>query len=149
MKTCTKCKIEKPVEQFSVQKVSRDGRRPRCKECTSIADRTYNKKHSKKRAKTTREWQKNNPKRYKKILTKALNKRKEAILAQTPEQTALELSAMDSLYIMARILSNSCGEPFHVDHIIPISKGGLHHFDNLQIISAEENLKKGNYLASL
>ena len=45
---------------------------------------------------------------------------------------------------MARILGNSCGEKFHVDHIHPISKGGLHVFDNLQILSAEENLKKGS-----
>jgi 5-methylcytosine-specific restriction endonuclease McrA len=34
----------------------------------------------------------------------------------------------------------------HVDHIRPLSKGGAHHQDNLQIISARENLEKGaNY----
>jgi len=35
------------------------------------------------------------------------------------------------------------GIQHHVDHIIPLSKGGLHHPDNLQILTAEENLKKG------
>jgi 5-methylcytosine-specific restriction endonuclease McrA len=33
---------------------------------------------------------------------------------------------------------------YHVDHIIPLSKGGLHHPDNLQYLTAEENLKKGS-----
>ena len=35
---------------------------------------------------------------------------------------------------------------YHVDHIIPLSRGGKHHQDNLQIILAEENLKKYNKL---
>ena len=35
---------------------------------------------------------------------------------------------------------------YHVDHIKPLSKGGLHHEDNLQILLAKDNLRKGaNY----
>ena len=32
----------------------------------------------------------------------------------------------------------------HMDHIVPISKGGLTIWDNLQTLCAECNLKKGN-----
>jgi len=32
-----------------------------------------------------------------------------------------------------------------VDHIKPVSKGGSNYPDNLQILTAEENLKKGAY----
>ena len=33
---------------------------------------------------------------------------------------------------------------YHVDHIKPLSKGGLHCVRNLQYLTAEENLKKGD-----
>lgn len=36
-----------------------------------------------------------------------------------------------------------CPEGYVVDHIIPISMGGLHHISNLQYLTKEENLKKG------
>jgi len=34
--------------------------------------------------------------------------------------------------------------PFHVDHVVPLSKGGLHHEDNLRIIPAFLNRVKGS-----
>lgn len=39
-----------------------------------------------------------------------------------------------------------CPEGHEVDHIIPISKGGLHHQDNLQYLTIHENRSKGNKL---
>ena len=43
-------------------------------------------------------------------------------------------------------LSEKTGIPHEVDHIIPISKGGKHHENNLQILTAIENRKKYNKL---
>ena len=34
MKTCTKCKIEKPLKDFGNEKRVKDGKQARCKECT-------------------------------------------------------------------------------------------------------------------
>lgn len=149
MKTCRACNIEQPKSNFSKQVTGKDGLRARCKSCTSVTDRAYHKKHAKKRRKMSRQWQLDNPKRYQKNKRRALEVRQRRIAEQTPPQSQLELSALEGLYMMAKILSNSCGESYHIDHIIPLSKGGPHHFDNLQILSAEDNIKKGNYLASL
>jgi hypothetical protein len=37
-----------------------------------------------------------------------------------------------------------CPKGYEVDHIIPISKGGKHHPDNLQYLTISENRKKSN-----
>jgi len=39
-------------------------------------------------------------------------------------------------------VSQCTGILFHVDHVIPLSKGGIHHQDNLQVIPAIINLRK-------
>jgi len=49
-----------------------------------------------------------------------------------------------NFYKEAELLTKETGIIHHVDHIIPVSKGGLHHQDNLQVITKIENLKKGN-----
>jgi hypothetical protein len=38
----------------------------------------------------------------------------------------------------------NCPEGHEVDHIIPLSRGGLHHEDNLQYLLKEDNRRKGN-----
>lgn len=39
-------------------------------------------------------------------------------------------------------------EGYEVDHIVPVSKGGLHHQDNLQYLPKEVNRKKSNKLVA-
>lgn len=56
--------------------------------------------------------------------------------------TAEEKQAIAKFYATARLLTKLTGEAHHVDHIIPLAKGGLHHPDNLQVLRAVDNLKK-------
>ena len=49
---------------------------------------------------------------------------------------------INEIYCKAKQLTKETGIPHEVDHIIPISKGGKHHEDNLQILTAIENRKK-------
>ena len=43
MKTCTKCKIEKPFEEFYKNKISPDGHKSSCKECDKIRQQEIKK----------------------------------------------------------------------------------------------------------
>lgn len=54
---------------------------------------------------------------------------------QTPPDA--DLKAMQEFYY-------NCPAGHEVDHIIPISLGGLHHLPNLQYLTISENRKKSN-----
>ena len=77
--------------------------------------------------------------------TKYLKIRKERIKSQTPLLNESEKIEIKKIYKKRTFLNNKNGSiKFHIDHIYPISKGGLHHPHNLRLISAKENLKKGS-----
>jgi len=49
-----------------------------------------------------------------------------------------------NIYKQRGAMTKGHGEQYHVDHIIPLCIGGAHHQDNLRVITATENLEKGN-----
>lgn len=63
-------------------------------------------------------------------------------LVCVPSLTLNEYNRMYEIYKKSQDLSESTGVLHHVDHIVPISKKGLHHPDNLQVLTAAENCKK-------
>lgn len=64
--------------------------------------------------------------------------------AQTPNLTKDQRQKIEALYSSARSLTEATGIQHHVDHIRPVSKGGLHVPENLRVVTATENLKKSN-----
>ena len=56
---------------------------------------------------------------------------------QTPKD--VDLKALQQFYM-------NCPEGHEVDHIHPVSKGGLHTLENLQYLTISENRKKSNKL---
>jgi len=54
---------------------------------------------------------------------------------QTPKD--IDIKAIQQFYA-------NCPKGYEVDHIIPISKGGLHTLENLQYLTVSENRKKSN-----
>ena len=57
--------------------------------------------------------------------------------AQTPQD--VDRKAIQEFYA-------NCPKGYEVDHIVPISKGGLHHIYNLQYLTITENRRKSNKL---
>ncbi|MCP9813987.1 HNH endonuclease signature motif containing protein [Synechococcus lacustris] len=73
-----------------------------------------------------------------------IERRRQRIINQTPELTEIEKEQIKQIYEERSRLNNDAGYIlFHVDHKVPLSKGGLHHPSNLAILKASENIMKG------
>lgn len=74
--------------------------------------------------------------------------RKAAKLQRTPSWlTQADIATIEQLYLTAAALSDFMGEPYEVDHIIPLQGelvSGLHVPDNLQILPKSANRSKRN-----
>lgn len=149
-KTCTECKIEKPVQEFHKH---RNGYKPKCKVCRNSIYKAYAKTEIAKenaRERVKRFYQKHSDKvkaykkQYRKSthgrgMTNAKNARYRAAKLQATPSWA-NLDKINEIYI-------NCPEGYHVDHIIPLQGKtvcGLHVENNLQYLPAIDNIKKGN-----
>lgn len=71
--------------------------------------------------------------------------RRDKIKEATPATlTKEERALMTKMYQVARQMSASTGTKYQVDHIVPLAIGGLHTPENLQIITEEQNKKRGS-----
>jgi len=76
-----------------------------------------------------------------------IERRKQRIIDQTPELTEIEKEQIRQIYEERSRLNDAAGYIlYHVDHKVPLSKGGLHHPSNLTILKATENIIKGSRL---
>ena len=150
MKQCSKCKEDKSPECFSKWKRGKDGLYPHCKPCRAEARRTSREKDNEYR----KTWSKDNPdkvrasyyryyEKNKHIYIKNSAKRRATLKMQTPDLTTEEISRLNYIYWLRKDLETVSGEFYDVDHVHPISKGGLHHPDNLQVLPRDLNRSKG------
>ena len=163
MKVCTVCKMDKPLFDYSPDKRIKSGVQSRCKPCYAKimkerrakdpgahrdAVKNSTAKHYQKKLQRNNEYRKNNPHKVKQWKRKDRLVNKPRVLADnarrrgwTRGETSPEVEQLYALRDFYR--SMSLGEEFHVDHIQPLSKGGLHVFSNMQVIPAIDNLRKG------
>jgi ribonuclease HI len=67
-----------------------------------------------------------------------------AKITLTPDET----QALRSLQRKRKILYEKTGIKYQLDHILPLSYGGIHHPCNIQIITASKNSIKNNKILS-
>ena len=69
--------------------------------------------------------------------------RGEIIEADLIGMSERDLQRINNFYEVTYILNKEAGHiAYHVDHIIPLAKGGAHSHENLQILTASENRSK-------
>lgn len=164
MKTCTKCRVEKDLAMFSPSKRGLHGVQSTCKQCYAEIRRQYYKANPEKYKQVAKMYAKenygkvlernnryrqSNPEKLKEWKRKDRQKNKARILSDNALRRSMtkgsnspeivQIYALRDFYI-----AMSMGESFHVDHIIPVSKGGAHAAWNLQVIPAIDNLRKGD-----
>ncbi len=124
-KYCNHCKVVKALALFSSNVSRADKLSDHCSECKSIQQKSYRKA---------------NP-----HIANANTAKRRAYMKQALpiNQSKQDIIKIKDIYAQAKLLEQETGIKYHVDHIIPISKGGMHIPSNLQILTATENLKKG------
>lgn len=86
---------------------------------------------------TARDWKKRNPEKHCELQQRRKARQKD----QTPENA--DFTLIREFYTEAMQLTATTGIPHQVDHIVALCNGGLHHQDNLQVMTAEANRLKG------
>lgn len=140
MKTCSLCKETKEASEYYKYARNSDGLQSRCKFCHSGYYRDYyteNKETYKKRA--AEDFQKNKEAHYRRKY-----KYRQKVASDVVHLNEEEKARVEYFYWLAKDLKMITGEPHEVDHIRPISKGGKHHPDNLQVLPRVVNRSKGN-----
>ena len=162
MLVCSKCKLEKPKDSFYKNSRNKSGRYSSCKNCCKKWSKEnkdhlykykkqYKTKYQDKYKKYHQEYYQNN--KDKKILAgkkyKSSDKGKATLAALSAKYRANKRNRTPkwaNLELIKKIYSN-CPKGYHVDHIIPLNGeivSGLHVQNNLQYLTASENIKKSN-----
>lgn len=85
VKTCSKCKQQKPLIEFGKDKQKRDGLTSRCKECTRPSCREYGRQHKERRKRYFKAYKLRNAEKMKEYHRKYTIEHKEHILAYGKE----------------------------------------------------------------
>lgn len=136
-KTCSACRQVLPYTKFTKDRSSRSGLDSYCRECNSL---------------NNKQWYSDNKEEYHQ---KYIDEHRSEYNARNAKRRAQRIQATPAWANEEKIkeIYRTCPKGCHVDHIYPLISDwvcGLHVESNLQHLSAEDNLRKGNkYIAGL
>lgn len=165
MKTCTKCKVEKPFTDFGKESSKKDGFRSNCKSCRALyyaADReklaakqagyraanpekqaAYCSANRNKIAANKADYYATNPEKFAERNRNRRARKRNAegkhtaadVRAIFEKQQGLCANCIEKLF-------KSGKQKFHVDHIMPLARGGSNWPYNIQCLCPTCNLSK-------
>ena len=106
----------------------------------TIYQKIYYQKHAEQERMRVSVWKKANPEKVNayKATRKAIQNKVNDI------HTSDDKWLLAEFYSLAKLREEVLGFKWHVDHIVPLSKGGRHCLTNLQVVPEHWNLSKGN-----
>ena len=160
-KECSKCHISKELKCFDKDKGKWDGLYPSCKECVKIKSHVTYAKDPKKRYEKVIAYMKKtgaysaykpyNPKYYSseksKLKHKARDFRRRALKYNANQEHKITnetiLFVVDKYERKCAYCSADCSSEYHIDHKLPLSRGGTNNIDNLALSCPHCNWSKG------
>lgn len=169
LKRCIICEEERPLKEFSAYRyTTNQGKRStryesRCKPCAAARRRARYKEDPERDLVPSRQWKDKNSrhlqeyraKRQKDPIHRA-NKAKAQRMrkARMRAGASKQCKGIRAIYAEAFRVEKAIepcpvfdapelGKKIHVDHIVPLSAGGRHEADNLQLLPAGINMRKG------
>lgn len=116
----------------------------KCKKCYTDRVKAYYQENRESKIEYQHQW---NAKNRPKLGVYRAHKRVKRKLRNVPWLSSEDRLWMEEIYKAAQGVSEDTGQPHHVDHIVPLlgkTVSGLHVPWNLQVIPADENMKKRN-----
>ena len=173
MKSCTLCFKSKQLDDFHKSSIGIEGRKPRCKDCTSTIEKEKRINGTSGDAARCKRYREKNPDtrsmsvaKYNKSEKKKLSHKKWALKnigiikknCLNYRETLASATIVGKKYgilapyrKLARDISAQTGIKYSVDHLIPIrgeNVCGLNVTWNIQIIPLSENIKKSNKVSA-
>jgi 5-methylcytosine-specific restriction endonuclease McrA len=171
-KRCSKCKVAKPLSDFYRRRRSKDGHQAFCKRCNLQSASAWIKSHPETRVawrksnvvrerETNAAWRRANPARVARYGAKYVRTHRDKIKQKLARRRAIKRhSTVDPKGIAAfyrmvrtaeRITCYWCSKPVkksdrHVDHIVPLARGGAHAVLNLCCSCSSCNHRKRHKL---
>ncbi len=169
-KYCKKCDTTKPLLEFHKSKYQKDGHSFYCKSCNCArvsewTTRNLEKNRSRARSwaddhrDANKSWQQNNKKACREKNKKWFDKNQDKRRSYDVKRKALKRNASgphhtaDDIKELKVIQKNRCSycgtdisQKYHVDHIVPLSRGGSNKKDNIALTCPRCNLSKHDKL---
>ena len=152
IKICNNCHRVLGINSFGWCTKKKNKRRPNCKRCARNQNQLWfenNPEYIKKK----KQYRINNKERDSKYSKQYCKDNRDKVNAKTAKYRAKKLNQSPTLtpqendkMLLYYKISDYMGPEWSVDHIIPMNKDGIHHPDNIQVTTVEENSRKKDRL---